>query len=102
MELFRMMHFGLSSADAAWYGGLLGDVAWTIEPALVLSAPWLMGLLLEPPLPAAQVGDTIAHNQLHRILYICTLCGSVLMHNLFDDLFFFGALQRSNRKIKSD
>ena len=32
----KVLMFGLSHSDADWYGNLAGDIAWTVEPILVL------------------------------------------------------------------
>ena len=32
----RMLKFGMTHADSDWWGNLAGDLAWTIEPALIL------------------------------------------------------------------
>ena len=51
----KFLMFGLTHADADWYGNFAGDVAWTIEPILMLySASFLsfvMSLFSNKPLP---------------------------------------------------
>ena len=32
----RVLKFGMSHSDSDWWGNLAGDMAWTIEPALIL------------------------------------------------------------------
>jgi hypothetical protein len=51
----KFLMFGLTHADADWYGNFAGDVAWTIEPILMLySASFLsfvINLFSKKPLP---------------------------------------------------
>eukprot|EP01032_Pedospumella_encystans_P011009 gene11009-12839_t len=40
-----LLMFNQPSAVADWWGGLLGDLFWTIEPVLVLASPYLTKFL---------------------------------------------------------
>ena len=38
----HQMKFGLSNDVADWWGNLIGDIAWTLEPAIILTSKYLM------------------------------------------------------------
>ena len=45
--LSSLLCFGLANEQADWYGNLLGDAAWTVEPALIMvSSPILDSYIL--------------------------------------------------------
>ena len=37
MTWCRVLMFGLSHEAADWWGNLFGDIAWTVEPVLLLA-----------------------------------------------------------------
>lgn len=43
--MVSLMMFNQPSAVADWWGGLLGDIFWTVEPVLVLASPYLTKFL---------------------------------------------------------
>lgn len=41
-QIAHVLMFKMSRANAEWYGIFTGDLAWTLEPLLVLASPWLI------------------------------------------------------------
>jgi hypothetical protein len=51
----KQLMFNMTDSDADWWGVLAGDLAWTIEPMLILLQPTVIsGLLPAPAAPAAE------------------------------------------------
>ena len=45
-KIAKYLMFGMNNSDADFYGNLAGDIAWTIEPLLIMSAPILRKIFL--------------------------------------------------------
>lgn len=41
----RKLLLGMNNSDADWHGNFAGDLMWTIEPAIILSSPIMLGAL---------------------------------------------------------
>eukprot|EP01041_Mallomonas_annulata_P006100 gene6100-12353_t len=52
---YQIMKFGHSNAITDWWGNLIGDICWTIEPAVILSTSWLITHMNMKSSPKVQI-----------------------------------------------